>query len=76
MIMEAILKKISKDVVAIFKVLLDHSTRDYEPSPTHVLKRMVRPLCRELELVMQKGTKNEAWDILEGFSKTCKTMKI
>lgn len=66
------LKKMSKDAIGKFKVLIDHGLREYEPSPTHILKRILKPLCEELDFIIKDGTKNDAWHVLEGFSKACK----
>lgn len=52
------------------KVMVKHSQRPYEPSPVHILKRMVKPLCRDFEL-LEEGTKNDTWQVIEGFSKVC-----
>lgn len=56
------MKKFVKDTVGHFEVLIEHSQRPYEPSPPHVLKRLIRPLCRDFERVIEQGTKNDAWD--------------
>lgn len=65
------MKKIVKDTIGHFDVLIDHSQREYEPSSEHVLKRMVRPLCRDFSKVLKRGTKNDAWEVIEGFLKIC-----
>lgn len=70
------MKKVVKDTVGHFEVLVDHSQRAYEPSPTHVLKRLVRPLCRDFERIIDKGTKNDAWDAIEGFLAVCERRDV
>ena len=66
------MKKIVKSTISFFRLLIEHSQREYEPSPEHILKRMLRPLCRNLSEIMEKGTKNDAWEIIEGFARECK----
>lgn len=65
------MKQTVKETIGHFKVLLDHATRQYEPSAEHVLKRLIRPLCRDLKQVQDAGTKNDGWQIIEGFSTAC-----
>ncbi|MFV9645839.1 MAG: hypothetical protein ACNYWU_08465 [Desulfobacterales bacterium] len=55
-----------KKTVGHFRVLLDHCRRRREPSPEHVLERMVNPLCDDFSRVLLKGTKNDAWQMIEG----------
>lgn len=55
------MKQMVKETVGRFRALLDRATREYEPSPEHVLKRLIRPLCRDLEQLQDEGTKNDAW---------------
>ena len=38
------MKNFVKDTVGHFTVLIDHATREYEPSLEHILKRMILPL--------------------------------
>ncbi len=66
------MKKIVKSTISFFRLLIEHSQREYEPSPEHILKRMLKPLCRNLSEIMEKGTKNDAWEIIEGFARECK----
>lgn len=42
------MKKLVKDTIGHFRVLVEHSLREYEPSPGHILKRMIKPLCRDI----------------------------
>lgn len=69
------MKKSVKNTVGHFKVLLDHSQRPYEPSPEHILRRIVKPLCRDFSRLLDKGTKNDAWEVLEGFAKACQMVE-
>jgi len=64
-------KKIVKDTIGHFKVMIKHSQLPYEPSPVHILKRMVKPLCRDFAQLLQEGTKNDTWQVIEGFSTVC-----
>jgi len=65
------MKQIVKRTIGHFGVLIDHTLRPYEPSPEHVLERMVYPLCRDMHDVLDRGTKNDAEDVIEGFSREC-----
>lgn len=65
------MKKIVRDSIGHFEVLIEHSQRPYEPSPRHVLKRMVRPLCRDFSKLLERGTRNDAWEAIAGFLKAC-----
>ncbi|MFQ5812349.1 MAG: hypothetical protein ACE5I2_04040 [Anaerolineae bacterium] len=66
------MKKIVKSTISFFRLLIEHSQREYEPSPEHILKRMLKPLCRNFSEVVEKCTKNDAWEIIEGFARECK----
>lgn len=68
------MKKIVKSTISFYRLLLEHSQKPYEPSPQHVLKRMLIPLCRNFDEIIEKGTKNDTWDLIKGFSKECKTL--
>lgn len=70
------MKKFVKDTVGHFEVLVDHSQRPYEPAPTHVLKRLVRPLCRDFERIIEQGMKNDAWEAIEGFLAVCQKRDV
>jgi len=65
------MKNIVKDAVGHFKVLMEHSQREYEPHPIHVLKRMVVPLCHDFEQIIKQGTKSDAWQTLEAIVREC-----
>jgi hypothetical protein len=64
-------KQVVKRAVGHFGVLIDHALKPYESSSEHVLKRMVHPLCQDIRDVLEKGTKNDAWEVMEGFSREC-----
>ena len=64
-------RKLVKSTASFFRLLLEHSQRGYEPSPEHILKRMLAPLCQSFAELLQEGTKNDAWDLLERFSREC-----
>jgi len=68
-------KAFVKDTIGHFKVLIDHSQRPYEPSPVHVLKRIVKPLCRDFSKLLEEGTKNDTWEAIEGFSQACEMLE-
>ncbi len=68
------MKNFVKDTVGHFTVLIDHATREYEPSPEHILKRMILPLCHDFATVLRKGTKNDARQVIEGFSRACQDL--
>lgn len=61
-------------VTGHFRVLIDHSLRPYEPNPSHLLKRMLLPLCEDFQNMLAEGTKNDAWELLKSFSETCKRL--
>jgi len=69
------MKKNIKSTISFFRLLIEHSQKEYEPSPEHILKRMLLPLCRHFGEIMENGTKNDAWDIIEGFVGECKKLK-
>lgn len=73
------LKSMSSDVdkyvkrtIAYFKNLIDHSLRPYEPSPVHILKRILRPFCKNINFVVESGTKAHYKKLVEEISKNCK----
>jgi hypothetical protein len=61
--------------VSFFRLLIEHSQREYEPSPEHVLRRMLVPLCDHVAEIVQAGTKNDAWDVIEGFARECRRLR-
>jgi len=63
-----------KATISFFRLLIEHSQRQYEPSPEHVLKRMLVPLCRSFKVIVEKGTKNDAWQVIEGCSRVCERL--
>lgn len=66
------MKKNVKSTISFFRLLVEHSQREYEPSPQHVLKRMLLPLCRAFSEIVENGTKNDAWEVIQGFSSECR----
>lgn len=70
------MKNFVKDTIGHFEVLIDHTTREYEVSPKHVLERMIQPLCKDFSKVLIQGTKNDAWQVLQGFSEACKEIIV
>lgn len=69
------MKKNVKSTISFFRLLIEHSQRPYEPSPEHILKRMLWPLCRGLSEIVENGTKNDAWDVVEGFARECAKLR-
>lgn len=65
------MKKIVKDAIGDFRVLGDHAYREYEVSPRHVLRRIAIPMCEGINRVLVEGTKNDAWDLLQGMVGEC-----
>ncbi|MHA1833791.1 MAG: hypothetical protein ACTSV7_07355 [Candidatus Baldrarchaeia archaeon] len=65
-------EKYVKRTVAYFRNLVDHALRPYEPSPTHVLKRVLKPFCKNISFVAENGTKNHFKKLVEEISKNCK----
>lgn len=70
------MKKVVKSTISFFRLLIEHSQREYEPSPEHILKRMLKPLCRNFSEVVESGTKNDAWETIEGFARECKKIAL
>jgi len=48
-------KKNVKSAASFFRLLVEHSQRPYEPSPEHVLKRMLLPLCDHLTEIVKEA---------------------
>lgn len=65
---------IVKRTLGHFKVLIEHSLRPYEPTPEHILKRMIRPICQDVRMMQMKGTKNDSWEFLRGLVEACKAI--
>lgn len=65
------MKKNVKSTISFFRLLIEHSQREYEPSPEHILKRLLLPLCCALSEIVENGTKNDAWDVIQGLSREC-----
>ncbi len=68
------MNKIVKRALGHFKVLIEHSLRPYEPSPEHILKRMVKPLCQDVSAMQKKGTRNDSWEFLQGLAEACRVI--
>jgi len=69
------MKLMVKGTIGHFRVLIDHCRRRREPSPEHVLERMVNPLCRDISHILLKGTRNDAWQMIEGIVTECQKFK-
>lgn len=61
-----------KRVLGHFENLAKHTTRPYEPTPSHLKKRLLLPFCSDLTNLLEKGTKNDFEIALTGISKICK----
>jgi hypothetical protein len=68
------MKKNVKSTISYFKLLIKHSQKPYEPSPEHILKRMLIPICESMNEICDGGTRNDAWDLVEGFAKECRRL--
>ncbi|MGQ9723728.1 MAG: hypothetical protein ACUVXA_20715 [Candidatus Jordarchaeum sp.] len=68
------MNKIVKRTLGHFKVLIEHSLRPYEPSPEHILKRMIKPICQDVRMMHMKGTRNDSWEFLKGLAEECKAI--
>ena len=66
------MKKVVKSTISFFRLLIKHSQREHEPSPEHILKRMLKPLCRNFSEIVERGTRNDAWEAIEGFAQECR----
>ena len=65
-------KQIIKRTTGHFLNLVEHSLRDREPSPEHVLNRMVKPLCEDFaDLLRAGGTGADMKKVLIGFVDQC-----
>lgn len=68
------MNRIVKRTLGHFKILIEHSLRPYEPTPQHILKRMIMPICQDVRTMQTKGTKNDSWDFLQGLGEECKAI--
>ena len=66
------MKKVVKSTISFFRLLIEHSQREYEPSPEHILKRMLKPLRHNFSEIVERGTRNDAWEVIEGFAQECR----
>lgn len=69
------MKKIVKSTISFYRLLIKHSLKPYEPSPQHILKRMWLPLFKNFDEIIQKGTKNDTWELIEGFARECEIIE-
>lgn len=69
------MKKNVKSTISFFRLLIEHSQKEYEPSPEHILKRMLLPLCRGFSEIVATGTKNDAWEVVDGFAQECRKLQ-
>ena len=65
-------KIIVKRLIGHFSNLAEHALRPYEPSPSHLKNRLLFPICEDLSDLLEKGTKNDYEQALEGISNICK----
>jgi len=65
------MKPFVKDAVGHFRSLILHSLKEYEPSPTHVLNRLLKPLCKDFKKILEKGTTKDTAKVIEQFFKLC-----
>ena len=68
-------KPFVKDAAGHFRNLTAHSLREYEPSPEHVLKRLLRPLCRDISRLLEEGTAVDAKETVQLFRKECERLE-
>ncbi|MEM2133929.1 MAG: hypothetical protein QXG44_03710 [Candidatus Jordarchaeaceae archaeon] len=68
------MNKIVKRTLGHFKILIEHSLRPYEPTPQHILKRIVIPICQDVRAMQTKGTKNDSWEFLQVLAEECKAI--
>lgn len=70
---DALAKNVSiKRFLGHFENLARHSIRPYEPTPSHLKKRLLLPLCVDISNLLKKGTKNDYEVVLKGISEICK----
>ncbi|MCS4540906.1 MAG: hypothetical protein HY929_01075 [Euryarchaeota archaeon] len=63
--------KLVKRAIGHFRNIIDHSLKPYEPTPEHVLKRLITPLCADLKLLSEVMTGKDAKEVITGFSSEC-----
>ncbi|MHA1364148.1 MAG: hypothetical protein ACTSP1_16725 [Candidatus Freyarchaeota archaeon] len=69
-------KPFVKDAAAHFRNLLSHLTREYEPTSEHVLKRLLRPLCRDLKRIIERGTAEDVWETVNRLREECEKVEL
>jgi len=57
-----------------FSNLAEHAARLYEPTPSHLKKRLLIPICEDISKLLKAGTKNDFQEALIGISEICKKM--
>ena len=55
-----------------FSNLAEHAIRPYEPTPTHLKKQLLLPLCEDIFELLKTGTKNDFQEAFTGLSEICK----
>ena len=70
------MKKVVKSTISYFRLLIKHSQKPYEPTPDHILERTLIPICENMNEIYEGGTRNDAWDLVEGFAKQCKRLPL
>lgn len=54
-----------------FSNLAEHAIRPYEPTPAHLKKRLLLPLCEDISELLKAGTKNDFQEAFTGLSEIC-----
>lgn len=65
-------KPFVKDAAGRFRNLVEHALREYEPTPEHVLKRLLKPLCADINNIVSLGTASDAKEALALFQRECR----
>ncbi len=68
-------KPFVKDAAGHFRNLVEHAFKPYEPSPVHLLKRLIAPLCFDISHVLSSGTAADAKETLELFERECRQLR-
>lgn len=68
-------KPFVKDAASHFRNLVEHAFKPYEPSPAHLLKRLIAPLCLDLSHILGSGTAADAKETLELFQRECRRLE-